>query len=764
MSELASDFQSLPPEYQGVIQLAQDQHGISVTPLQELVGGWSGAMVYLVSISFQTSRRVEHYVLKLDRRGKKARSDEIERHNLARSKSPIDFTQQYIPEILFDRVQSEEAIAIFYAIAGQSLRNYRPLSGYKRQDQLEVIFGETYRHILSEWNLETTSERVLHPQKLLHDWLGFRLDPGGNIERFIGETCQVKPDSPGFLLRGNVFPNPLRYARGEEPWGSVRQIEALFGLQHGDLNTNNILVNFSKDGKSLAGYYIIDFALFKEGMPLFFDLRYLEMSYLIVAASQSSFPACVDLMMRLSEEEVLDPHQVPIELAGAAATIRVGRMAFSEWIRQAYPSLHDDLWGQYWLAGIAAGLSYTHKAGQADEERLAGLIYAAANLKQFVRLFGLSMPAEAKQLYDEKSYDRSAVKRVSSGSPSGRIPNNLPASLTTFIGRAEELEKVKGMLLQPEVRLITLTGPGGTGKTRLSLRAAQEVLSRFEDGVFFVSLSDDFNSDQLISRIAQQLSVREGGWPLLENVKDYLRNKHLLLVLDNFEQLVSAAPVVADLLADAPGLKILTSSRMALNLRGEREFPVPPLALPEAAHDLTTQSLIGNEFVSLFVERAQAAQPSFTLTDENASVVAQICLQLDGLPLALELAAARVKLLPPQAILSRLGDRLKLLTGGARDLPARHQTLRNALEWSYGLLQEDEKVFYARLGVFVGGFTFEAVEAVCNSEGHLDVFESLNSLVNNSLVRQEATKEGEPRFRMLETILCVCGGTTRGQW
>ncbi len=330
--------------------------------------------------------------------------------------------------------------------------------------------------------------------------------------------------------------------------------------------------------------------------------------------------------------------------------------------------------------------------------------------------------------------------------------NNLPAQPTPFIGRTAQIGAVKKLVLNPDVRLVTLLGPGGTGKTRLSLQVAQEVSDSFPQGEFFVPLAEDTNSNQLISRIAQQLEVREAGRPLLENVKDYLRDKRLLLILDNFEQLVSAAPIVSDLLAAAPHLKILVSSRIALNLHGEHEFPVPPLDLPETLNDLTVENLAENESVILFVERAQAAQPNFVLTNDNAATVAEICRRLDGLPLALELAAARLKILAPQAILARLDDRLKLLTGGGRDLPARHQTLRNTLEWSYSLLNADEKTLYARLSVFVGGFTLEAAETVCNPEGRLDILEGLTSLVNNSLLRQEDTAEGEPRFGMLETI------------
>jgi predicted ATPase/class 3 adenylate cyclase len=330
--------------------------------------------------------------------------------------------------------------------------------------------------------------------------------------------------------------------------------------------------------------------------------------------------------------------------------------------------------------------------------------------------------------------------------------HNLPLPLTEFIGRTAQVAALKELLLDPQARLITLLGPGGSGKTRLSLQVGQQMLDQFPDGVCFVPLADDTDADKLVSRLAQQLEVREGGRPLLENTKDYLRDKRILLILDNFEQLVSAAPIVAGLLAEAPQIKILTSSRIPLKLQGEREFPVPPLDLPQSIDTLPLEELAKNEAVHLFLERAGAVQARFGLTRENAAAVAEICRRLDGLPLAIELAAARIKLLSPQAILTRMDDRLKLLTGGARDLPARQQTLRNTLDWSYSLLPEEEKKVFARLGVFVGGFTLEAAEAVCNPENDIDILECVTTLVDNSLVRQEETSDGEPRFGMLETI------------
>ena len=748
MPELTTDFQSLPEEYQHIIRLAQDTYNITVTPLQLLVGGWSGAVVYLVSVSYNETKRVEHCILKLDRKGKNAKSDEVTRHNTVISKSTPEFAHDHIAELVFDRVEQDGAIAIFYRIAGQSLLKYLPLSKYERQNQLKTLLIQTNTVLLNTWNGNMNFEQAVHPQKVLHTWLGFRLDTGGNTERFMQESRGVNPDIAGLLINGHVFPNPLLHARTVESWGKVRPIDIATGFIHGDLNTNNILVKFAEDKESLEGYYLIDFALFKENMPLLYDQRYLEMSYLMHGMSQVSFAKFVNFLTLLAVADAPDPHKVPIEMSGVSGVVGSARHAFAEWVEANHPSLHDDLWGQYWLAGVAAGLAYCHKAGQPDEQRLAGLIYAAANLKRFATAFNLPLPTNVELLYDENLNNDDSQ----STSQTRKSKHNLPTQPTPFIGRTKQLAAIKELLLHTDTHLVTLMGPGGTGKTRLSLQVAQELLDQFPSGVYFVPLADDTDATQFISRVAQQLAVREGGRPLLENVKDYLSDKNMLLVLDNFEQLVSAAPVIAELLAAASQLKIITSSRIALNLHGEREYPVPPLELPQTENESAWESLIENESVILFVERARTALPNFALTKDNASSIAEICRRLDGLPLAIELAAARIKLLGPQAILARLDDKLKLLTGGARDLPTRHQTLRNTLEWSYDLLNQDEKILYARLSVFVGGFTFEAAEAVCNSDGNLDILESLTSLINNSLLRQEVTADGEPRFGMLETI------------
>lgn len=334
-------------------------------------------------------------------------------------------------------------------------------------------------------------------------------------------------------------------------------------------------------------------------------------------------------------------------------------------------------------------------------------------------------------------------------------PNNLSAELLMLIGREREATEVEQMLRREEVRLVTLTGVGGTGKTRLAQRVAHALLREFTDGTFFIDLSAVSDPELVASAVAQPLGIKEtGSTPLKESLKEYLRDKQMLLVLDNFEQVADAAPLVSELLSWSPGLKMLVTSRVLLHLSAEHEYVVPPLALPDLRLPNSVEELTTYAAIVLFVKRAQATKSTFSLNEGNARAVADICLRLDGLPLAIELAAARIKLLSPQAILTRLEHSLKLLTGGARDLPARQQTMHAAISWSYDLLEESEKRLLNRLAVFSGGLTIEAAEEVCGIpvDAGVEVLDVITSLVDKSLLVHKEQADGESRFRMLELV------------
>ncbi|MFN8475828.1 MAG: helix-turn-helix domain-containing protein [Anaerolineae bacterium] len=367
---------------------------------------------------------------------------------------------------------------------------------------------------------------------------------------------------------------------------------------------------------------------------------------------------------------------------------------------------------------------------------------------------------------------------VPQGAPRPRA--TLPTLLTSFIGRDRELAEIKRLL--SAARLVTLTGPGGSGKTRLALQVAADLRDQFGDGVFFVDLAPITDPALVVSRVAELLGVREQpGQPLLDTLKEILREKQTLLLLDNFEQVVEGGLLVADILAGAAKVSVLVTSREALRLRGEHEYPVMPLPAPgpgagrlpadlggysPSRFMITASSLSQYPAAVLFIERARAVKLDFELTDANAPAVAEICHRLDGLPLAIELAAARIRVLPPEAMLARLDRRMRFLTGGPRDLHTRQQTLQNTIAWSYDLLSLAEQRFFRRLSVFVGGFTVEAAEAVCDADGTLglDVLDSVESLAAKSLL--QAVNDGPrttdggivplsssaPRFIMLETI------------
>jgi predicted ATPase/class 3 adenylate cyclase/Tfp pilus assembly protein PilF len=335
----------------------------------------------------------------------------------------------------------------------------------------------------------------------------------------------------------------------------------------------------------------------------------------------------------------------------------------------------------------------------------------------------------------------------------GSHPTNLPLQPTPFLGREREVQQVVDQVRRPEVRFLTLTGPGGTGKTRLALQAAAELLDDFPDGVYFVPLAALTDPVLVPSTIASTLGLREAeDQPITMSLQTFLVKKRLLLVLDNVEHLMEAAPAIGDLLVASPGLRVLATSRMPLRLRAEREYPVPPLGLPRRKPPPTLEQLSQYDAVRLFIERAQAVKPDFAVDNQTAPAVAEICHRLDGLPLAIELATARVRMLPPQAMLTRLEQRLPFLTGGARDAPERQRTLRNTIAWSYDLLPPAEQYVFRQLAVFAGGMTLEAAEAVANHDGHRDIFASMEQLVQQNLLRQDAATSLAPRYSMLETI------------
>ena len=418
---------------------------------------------------------------------------------------------------------------------------------------------------------------------------------------------------------------------------------------------------------------------------------------------------------------------------------------------------------EYRLSAGLPRLIYVKSPAPERESRLAQMLARIEDGGDVsYRLF--SDPAElARLVADDLAVllsERFAMARPGGGAAEDLLlAGAVPVPATPLVGREREAVEVEDLVVREGARLVTLTGPGGVGKSRLAVEAARRLGPGFVDGVRFIELATVPEADLVTPAIAAGLGLTTSAGRLLADLRSYLRARRLLLVLDNFEHVVDAAQLLADLLAVAPGVVVLVTSRVVLRLRGEHEFPVPTLLVPPAGTGQDAGDLQDYASVSLFVQRAHAAVPGFELTGGNQEAVAEICRRLDGLPLAIELAAARVRLLPPQVLLLRLGHRFSVLTGGARDLPERQRTLRNTLDWSFGLLSAREQEMLACLGAFAGPFDLPAAEAVCGEADEAapdpgragSVMDTLGALVDSSLVRAEA-RGGEPRFGLLETV------------
>ena len=403
---------------------------------------------------------------------------------------------------------------------------------------------------------------------------------------------------------------------------------------------------------------------------------------------------------------------------------------------------------------------HRHTAGLTQEElaaRAGMSVEAISTLERGIRRLPhketIATLADALQLALDARVQWEAAARGRPLPASRVAPLALPAPLTPLIGREAEVTEVEALLRRAEVRFLTLSGPGGIGKTRLALQVAANCRSHFFNGVSLVSLASIYDPELVIPAIAHTFGLREAGeWPLLERLKTHLAEQHLLLLLDNFEHVLPAAPDLTALLAACPSLKVFVTSRAVLHVRGEYTFPVPPLALPAQEVRVDEAAYHPSPAVALFVERAQAIKPNFQLSNANVRAIEQICTRLDGMPLAIELAAARSNVLPPQALLARLERRLPLLTSRTQDVPARQQTMRNTLAWSYDLLTPQEQRLFRRLAVFVGGWTLEAAEAVAGpQEGSNSVIDGIEALIDKSLVFPQTSAE-EARFSMWEVV------------
>ena len=910
---------SLPRKYQSLLDLAQERYKIHVHLLEALKGGRTGALLYLVGVTPAGSSHIAHYILKLDTTHKYASMDEGARHKLVLEQAPPSFTEHHVAQLEFETRQGD-CTAVFYSIAGGSLLQYHPLAFYERQNQLESIFRATNDYIIGEWNQDFRFERAVNPWEILKIWSGYRITSSGRIGGFIEEVLQVEADVGGFLINSQVYPNPLSYSRDAALWGNARPIDTITGFQHGDLNITNILVRLDDTDAEIQGYYLIDFALYQDRMPLLFDQRYLEMSYLVRELGCTPFNKWVSFVCGYAEGDSPNPQAIPVELAGACSVINAGRFSFRDWVNSTHPSMVDDLWGQFWLAGAAAGLNFCNKGVLSNRERLAGLIYAAAHLKRYCTQFDVPLPVEVSALYDPgiplhkipgEKIDSQARLRL----PGGKVtflfsdiagstklwetyPKDMPAALQrhdaavvqavgenngcifkrvgdgiraafgsafdalkaaaagqrmlleeaweqtgplqvrmalytgeadqsdgdyfgpavnraarlleaahggqillsqsvwerlqdemppgfncldlgehwlkdiqqsenifqvlapglpaefpplrtsrlradllepedkAFVGRRDEIKQITNLL--QTVRLVTLYGPGGIGKTRLAQAAAQTNTGKFRHGIYFVPLLSVDTPTGIVPAIASAIGLTflEGRTPQAQ-LLEYLQSRQVLLVLDNMEQLLvpeiaaGTLDLVESMLSAAPDLKMMVTSRELLRIAIEQPFYVHGLSV---ADQQVETGLVDECAVELFTLRAREVQPSFDLEQgDNLHHVQHFCLMVEGMPLAIELAAAQMRLLPLEDINSEIKSNLEILDTGLRGQGERHGSIKAVFETSWMSLNEDSRAVFSRLSVFKGGFTREAAFNIAGAS-----IQQLTMLMDKSFIGKDA--------------------------
>ena len=456
---------------------------------------------------------------------------------------------------------------------------------------------------------------------------------------------------------------------------------------------------------------------------------------------------------------------------GNISIITLGSSAWDTWVEHArsfrFETPHSSFTarkeqrpgGWYWYAYRrrhgTLHIAYLGKSEELTIERLhtvAAVLERAEDSSEETRHQSQQRSFDAS-LQDHHTSNIPSPLALSEARPAGK--HNLPNQLTSLVGRESATATATALLRRPEVRLLSMIGTGGIGKTRLAIAVATELLEDFTDGISFVALAPLRDPDMVLPTIAHTLDLEDSGSePVTDRLHTYLRDKHLLLVLDNFEHLMPAAPVVGELLIICPKLNLLVTSREVLHLRAEQQFSVPPLAVPDRKHIAQVQSLTQYPALDLFLQRARAVKHEFQLHETNAQALADICTRLDGLPLAIELAAARIAMFSPQALLARLDHRLQVLTHGPTDLPERQQTLRQTIQWSYQLLKPEEQRLFQRTSVFARGATLEAIEALCEALGDETggVFDGVTSLLDKSLLQQTGQEDEEPRLLMLETL------------